>query len=137
MDLLKRHGHSSVNFKELGLYLGLYFRTLNIIEANKRDVRSCLIECLATWLQQRDDVMSVGGPTYDTLIQALRRMGENHVADGIERESKDLVNLFQLDSLCLLPRSLLHHIHINFYHNNFISNFTNINDRSALGKEKP
>ena len=88
------------------------------------------------WLEQADMVMSVGSPTYDTLIQALREMGENDVADGIERESKDLVNLFQLDSLCLLPRPLLHCIHINFYHYIFISNFTNINKQISPRKGK-
>ena len=89
-DLLKKHGYSGVDYYDLGLRLGLLPCTLNIIkEDNKGNVRSCLRECLTAWLEQRDNVKSVGVPTYDTLIQALRDEEENAVADGIERESKE------------------------------------------------
>ena len=92
LDLLKKYGYSGVSYYELGLHLGLLRRTLDVIEANnKGDVSSCLRECLVAWLRRDDDVKSKGGPSYDTLIQALRKMGENAVADGIERDinSKD------------------------------------------------
>ena len=89
LDLLKKHEYSGVHYYGLGLRLGLLPRTLNVIkDDNKGDVRSCLRECLTAWLEQRDNVKSKGGPTYDTLIQALRGEGENAVADGIDRESK-------------------------------------------------
>uniref|UniRef100_A0A1X7SFU1 Death domain-containing protein n=1 Tax=Amphimedon queenslandica TaxID=400682 RepID=A0A1X7SFU1_AMPQE len=90
VDLLKKHGFSSHRYYDLGLYLGLHFYTLHDIQ-NKYygDVDRCLRECLIAWLLQRDSVMRRGGPTYDALIQALRRMRENAVADGIERDSKE------------------------------------------------
>ena len=87
--LLRKHGYSGVNYYNLGLYLGLYIITLDVIKAkNSGDDRRGLRECLTAWLKQADNVMNIGGPSYDTLIRALRTMGENVVADGIERESK-------------------------------------------------
>ncbi|XP_019855117.1 PREDICTED: uncharacterized protein LOC109584005 isoform X1 [Amphimedon queenslandica] len=87
LDLLKKHGYSGVSYNDLGLHLGLLPATLDVIEANnKGDVCTCLKECLKKWLQQADDVKSKGGPTYDTLIEALREIGENAVADGIDRD---------------------------------------------------
>ena len=106
--LLERHGFSYASYKQLGRSLGLSYSMLKSIESSNRgDVSSCLRECLVAWLRGVDVAyFPFGGPTYDSLIQALREVGENAVADGIERESKGLVNSFQLDSLCLLPRSL-------------------------------
>ena len=87
LDLLKRHGYST-SYYDLGLYLGLLPGTLDVIkENNKGDVNASLRECLKTWLQQADDVKSVGLPSYYSLIQALRKLGENAVADGIDRKS--------------------------------------------------
>ncbi|XP_019859507.1 PREDICTED: uncharacterized protein LOC109587727 [Amphimedon queenslandica] len=86
LDILKKHGYSGVSYYYLGLCLGLLPRTLNVIENERGDISSHFRLCLEKWLQQADDVKSKGGPTYDTLIQALRKMGENAVADGIERD---------------------------------------------------
>ena len=86
LDVLWDHGYSGDDYYNLGLRLGLLPRTLDVIEENNRgNVRKGLRQCLTAWLEQRDNVKSKGGPTYDSLIQALRRMGENAVADGIER----------------------------------------------------
>ncbi|XP_019863257.1 PREDICTED: uncharacterized protein LOC109592167 [Amphimedon queenslandica] len=89
LTLLKRHRFSSHRYYDLGLDLGLHSHTLHDIE-NKYygDADRCLRECLIAWLLQRDSVMR-GGPTYDALIQALRKMGANAVADGIEEDSKE------------------------------------------------
>ncbi|XP_019859046.1 PREDICTED: uncharacterized protein LOC109587247 [Amphimedon queenslandica] len=87
LDVLDDHEYSGVSYYKLGLRLGLLPGTLDVIEKNnKGDVRSCLRECLTAWLEQRDSVMRRGGSTYDTLIKALRRMGENAIADGVERD---------------------------------------------------
>ena len=94
LDLLRRHGYSGTSYYDLGLHLGLASRTLDVFkEDNKGDVNSRLTECLKAWLQQAANDVHVTsvGPTYHSLIQALRRMGENAIADGIDRESKDLV----------------------------------------------
>ena len=85
LKLLKKYGYSDDHYYDLGLYLGLLPRTLDVIKKNNiGDVCAGLRESLTAWLQQRDNVKNKGGPTYDTLIQALREIGENAVANGIE-----------------------------------------------------
>ena len=87
LHLLRRHGYSGTSYYELGLSLGLLPGTLDVIkENNKGDVNSCLRECLKAWLKEADDVKSV---RVCKLIQALRELGENAVADGIDKESKE------------------------------------------------
>ena len=77
--------------------LGLLSRTLDVIkENNRRDVNSGLSDCLKEWLKEADDVKEKGVPSYYSLIQALRKLGENAVADGIDRQSKDFILLFCL-----------------------------------------
>ena len=89
LQLLRRHGYSGFKCFELGLYLGLSPATLNAITLNnKGDIESCLCECLTKWLQKADDVERKGGPTIYSLVSALRELGENRVADGIDMESK-------------------------------------------------
>ena len=95
LDLLKKHGYSGVEFYNLGLFLGLLPRTLDIIAKNNvGNVTSCLRESLKAWLEQADDVASKGGPTYYTLIKALKKTEQNSVANGIDRESKSEILLF-------------------------------------------
>ena len=94
LDLLKKYEYSGTDYYKLGLHLGLSARTLGIIkENNPRDVESCLSECLTKWLEQADDVKSNGGPTHYSLIKALRKIEQNAVADGIDKESKKKVSL--------------------------------------------
>ncbi|XP_019860567.1 PREDICTED: uncharacterized protein LOC109588908 [Amphimedon queenslandica] len=86
LDILKKHRYSGVDYYYLGLRLGLLPGTLDVIEEeSKGNVRKGLRKCLTAWLEQADDVKSVGGPTYDTLIQALRDEEAIAVADGIEK----------------------------------------------------
>ena len=62
---------------------------MRVIEAEQRgDIGKCLRECLTKWLQKADDVVKKGGPTIYSLVSALRELGENGVADGIDMESK-------------------------------------------------
>ena len=94
LRLLKKYGYPGTDYCELGLHLGLSARTLDIIAKNNAgDVESCLRECLTKWLEQADDVKSNGGPTHYSLIKALRKIEQNTVADGIDKESKIKVSL--------------------------------------------
>ena len=89
LQLLIRHGYSGTSYYNLGFYLGLSPATLTAIRwNNKGDTESCLRECLTEWLQKADKVVMKGGPTIYSLISALRRIGKNGVADGIDMESK-------------------------------------------------
>uniref|UniRef100_A0A1X7SDL4 Death domain-containing protein n=1 Tax=Amphimedon queenslandica TaxID=400682 RepID=A0A1X7SDL4_AMPQE len=86
--LLTRHGYSGVTYRNLGLNLGLFRRTLNAITSrNRGDTDGGLRECLKAWLEEADDVQKTkGGPSIYSLISALRGIGENGVADRIDME---------------------------------------------------
>uniref|UniRef100_A0A1X7TUL1 Death domain-containing protein n=1 Tax=Amphimedon queenslandica TaxID=400682 RepID=A0A1X7TUL1_AMPQE len=87
LRLLRRHDYLGIKNFELGLNLGLSPLTLNVIMQNhKGDIESFLRECLIKWLQKADDVQEKGGPTIYSLVSALRELGENGVAKGIDME---------------------------------------------------
>ncbi|XP_019858064.1 PREDICTED: uncharacterized protein LOC109586326, partial [Amphimedon queenslandica] len=87
IQLLRRHGYFGVSYYDLGLFLGLSSARMGVITKNNRnDAESCLRECLAKWLEKADDVQKKGGPTIYSLLSALRELGENAVADGIDME---------------------------------------------------
>ena len=65
---------------EFGLSLGLDEPTLDEIRAEfGTSVSSCLRECLTKWLNEEDRV------NYDSLADALRKIGEKAVADSISK----------------------------------------------------
>ena len=103
LQLLRRHGYSGVSYYDLGLYLGLSPATLDAIkENNKSNVLACLRECLKAWLKKADDVVKKGGPTIFSLVSALRKLGENTVAEGIlVMESMFDINEHHYNSLFL------------------------------------
>ena len=74
------------NWKQLGLYMGLYQPTLNAIEVNYRgQVWNCLMECIYSWLKGEDGVRETrgGGSNWISLVAALDAMGEREVANNI------------------------------------------------------
>ena len=73
-----------VNWKYLGLALGLLHPTLQKIEREQHDrVDDCKTEILAAWLQQQDNVSQHGIPSWTVLQTALREIGENELANEI------------------------------------------------------
>ena len=71
-----------VNWKDLGLALGLLHPTLQKIDKGQRgDINDCMREMLAVWLQQQDNVSRVGTPSWSVLQTALKKIGENEIAD--------------------------------------------------------
>ena len=87
LELLRRHGYSGVSYYDLGLFLGLSVNTMRVIEAeHKGNTGRCLSECLTKWLEKVDNVQKKGGPTIYSLVSALRELGENGVAEGINNE---------------------------------------------------
>ena len=85
LALLERHNCIKTNYYMLGRHLNLSYKTLSVIEQeHKGQVDRCFTECLAHWLRKADSV--VEDPTLETLQNALREIGENAVADGINKE---------------------------------------------------
>ena len=70
-----------VNWKDLGLALGLLYTTLQTIEREQHERKNdCVREMLAAWLQRRD---KCGIPSWTVLQTALREIGENELANEI------------------------------------------------------
>ncbi|XP_019852832.1 PREDICTED: uncharacterized protein LOC100633431 [Amphimedon queenslandica] len=85
--LLEKHHYNKASYHRLGLSLLLSHNKLTSIEQEHRgQVDRCLTECLASWLRKADGVEN---PTINTLITALRGIGENAVADGIDEEKQN------------------------------------------------
>ncbi|XP_019858068.1 PREDICTED: uncharacterized protein LOC109586329 isoform X1 [Amphimedon queenslandica] len=105
LQLLTRHGYSEDRYYRLSLFLGLSPNTISVIEADHRgDTGRCLSDCLTKWLQKADDVVKKGGPTIYSLVSALRELGENGVADGIDMEKHPACKIL---AHCASDRSLL------------------------------
>ena len=75
---------SLVRWKKLGLALGLGYPTLQKIERAQHDnVDDCMMEMLAAWLQQQDNVSWKGVPSWSVLRTALGEIGEHQLASEI------------------------------------------------------
>ena len=72
-----------IDWQSLGLELGVLYSTLKKIEKDYRKVDACMMEMLAAWLQQQDEVNQVGVPSWSVLQTALRKIGENELANRI------------------------------------------------------
>ena len=73
-----------VDWQSLGLALGLLYPTLKRIEKEYNgNIGECKLEMLAAWLRQQDNVFHKGVPSWSVLQAALRRMGENQLADRL------------------------------------------------------
>ena len=67
-----------VNWKDLGLALGLLHPTLQTIEGDYKKKNDCMREMLAKWLQRQDNVSR---PSWSVLQTALKSIGENELAN--------------------------------------------------------
>ena len=78
---VKRFLKNLVDWKGLGLELGLLYPSLKKIEVDQRGlVEQCKTEMLAAWLQEQD---YASRPSWSVLRAALERIGENELARSI------------------------------------------------------
>ena len=99
LNTLKKHNYKGREWQALCLALGLTDDTIGVIETNHiKNVERCLKECLGSWLRKEDLVNETGGPNWETLLDALRSIGENAAAEKIDKESKK-VSLLLLSHL--------------------------------------
>ena len=81
---VKRFLKNVNDWQSLGLELGLLYPTLKRMKKEQReDVNDCMMEMLAAWLQQQDNVSQVGAPSWGELQRALNDIGENELANKI------------------------------------------------------
>ena len=88
LDEVKTSLKDLVEWRELGLKLGILDPTLGKIERNRRGmVEECKREMLAGWLQRVD---TVSEPTWTALVEALESIGERRLADEIKKQKVSL-----------------------------------------------
>ena len=71
---------------DLGLQLGLYDNTLKDIKANYEDVTERFRECMSAWLRGEDNVKNKDGPSWLSLVSALKTLEKNSIATNIEKQ---------------------------------------------------
>ena len=75
------HNTIAPQWKLLGIFLNLDANLLGVIEVdNHQRVKMCLMEMLQLWLKQDPQ------PSWSTLVEALREMGEENLAQSIEEK---------------------------------------------------
>ena len=73
-----------VDWQSLGLALGLLYPTLKRIKKEQHgDINDCIMEMLAAWLQQHDNVPQKGLPSWSVLKTALEEIEEIQLASKI------------------------------------------------------
>ena len=81
---VKKFLKNVVNWQSLGLELGLLYPTLKKIKKEQQgDVNYCIMETLAAWLQQQDNVSKKGVPSWSVLRNALEEIGEKQLASEL------------------------------------------------------
>ncbi|XP_019854903.1 PREDICTED: uncharacterized protein LOC109583850 [Amphimedon queenslandica] len=95
LNTLKKYYYKGRNWQSLCLALGLTDDTIGVIETNHiKNVERCLRECLSSWLRKEDLVNETGGPNWETLLNALRSIGENAAAEDIDKEKQPACFIF-------------------------------------------
>ena len=75
------------DWMSLGLELGLEYQTLKTIQENNLgDKNACKIDMLKSWLDGEDEVTKLHGPTWQQLADGLRQLGQDTLAEKIERK---------------------------------------------------
>lgn len=85
MNMFRICGYLGANYYELGSALHVAkYRLDNIAKNFKGDLDRCIIECLLTWLHNPE---ITDEKTWETLIAALRSIGEDAIAEKFYCES--------------------------------------------------
>ena len=78
LEVLKEAMFGAVNWQRLGLKLGLYMTTLDVIDKTNGDADDHLMQTIKKWLQKKDDVK---GTTWQILINAVKNTGDRAAAE--------------------------------------------------------
>ena len=80
LEVLNKAMFGPVNWRSLGLKLGLYMPTLDVISRTSGDANDHLMQTIQKWLTKQDGVR---GTTWQILIDAVKRTGDNAAAQRI------------------------------------------------------
>ena len=51
---------------------------------HKESCKQCFIQCMSAWLRGEDKVKDKDGPSWLSLVSALNKMGDYHIATNIK-----------------------------------------------------
>ena len=76
------------DWRGLGFVLGLDCQTLDTIQQNNPGEKeaACRMYMLKSWLDGEDEVTRYGGPSWQQLVDSLRKLGQDALAQNIEQE---------------------------------------------------
>lgn len=77
LTVLNKAMFGPVNWRRLGLKLGLYVPTLDVIHYNNGDANDYLMQTIQKWLEKKDGVSRT---TWQILIDAVESTGDNAAA---------------------------------------------------------
>ena len=80
LQVLKEAMFGAVYWQHLGLSLGLYMSTLNVISRTNDNANDYLRMTIQEWLEKKDGVR---GTTWRILIDAVKRTGDSAAAQRI------------------------------------------------------
>ncbi len=75
-------GLSKTEITKLGVKVGLGYRWLSDNESKD----NYLFDVVSAWLRRQDKVEQMCPPTWRNLVRALRKIGQNGIADQVERK---------------------------------------------------
>ena len=107
LSVLEEAMFDAVRWMDLGLYLGLYKPTLEVIEQEYNDINYHLRAVLVKWLERADSVRET---TWQILIDAVRRTGDNAAADRILTailKSRNIVETQDVEKGNIMPLIIL------------------------------
>ena len=85
-----KHFRSFTKWDELGLELGLYKPTIEVIKEENKTISRQNMEMLTRWLKMEDKVKDKGGPTWNQLITALWCIDDGiSISNSIVKELRD------------------------------------------------
>ena len=101
----------AIKWIDLGLKLGLYMPTLNVIGQSNGDANTYLKKTLEEWLEKKDGVRET---TWNDLIRAIRSTGDYAAADRIPAilKARNIVETQDVDKGNTRPPIILHPIKI-------------------------
>ena len=92
--MLKKHNFTTTGWSTLCGKLGLSYDNTKTIERNNvSNVEGQLEEGISYWLRGKI-IKGYKKPSWKVLVEALRGMGENAVADGIKKEKEIIFTRF-------------------------------------------
>ena len=83
LDEIQESIKEIVDWKDLGLKLGLYLSTLEEIELDHNRVKNRKREMLAAWLRREDNSKD---RTWSTLVDAVHKMNHHSLAEEITEQ---------------------------------------------------